>query len=141
MNNREKSQVTIFTIMIVVLILLLFCPVVFGQVSAFPFGTVSGTVFNSNGKTPLALNNFAANNFYFVKNTDTGNVVWNGTTDSNGYYILNESTGHYEVEAVYNNKIVGQSPTFYLNNANHVIENLTTNSTPTDLITICSSNL
>jgi hypothetical protein len=136
MNNRERSQVWIFTIMVVVLILMLFCPVVFGQVSSFPFGSVSGTVFYSDGKTPLALN--TPGNFFTIINTDTGQPVWNGSTDPSGNFIYNGSTGHYEVEAIYNNRLVGQSPIFLLNNANHVIENLTTNRTPMDLITVDS---
>jgi len=142
MNNRERSQMWIFTIMVVVLISLLFCPVVFGQVLASP-GSVNGSIFYSDSKTPLALNNLAAGNFVSLINTGT-QAVLNTTTDSSGHYVFNtqnivfNGSSYFQVTAYYNNSGVGHSPIFELSPGTHVSENLSTSRAPTDLITIDS---
>ena len=157
MKNRERSQVWIFTIMVVVLILLLFCPVVFGQVShsvipGLGVGMVGslggvgpalasevvGTVFYCDGKTPLVLNDTATDSQIYLFNSTTNNLVAKTTTDNSGYFVFAGTSGYsYYIRADYNNGIVATTPTFK-DLGDGIPENVVTSRASTDLITIDS---
>ncbi|MGB9941073.1 hypothetical protein [Methanosarcina sp.] len=87
MNINLKEERLILALMTLVIIyLLFFSSVAFGQVKlSRQKHNVSGTVFYSDGKTPLIDNSSTHIDLF---NADVGDYFdWDGTdTDSNGYY-------------------------------------------------------
>lgn len=143
--NRERSQVWTFTIMIVVLILMLFCPVVFGQVSPpLPPIKISGTIFFNDATTPLVVANNTTDfvGLYYENLTSKSKELLQQTgTNTHGQYSfttpgISDFEHDYRLFVYSKNVNIGFSAPIH--SITNVVENVTTSRAPTDLITIDS---
>jgi len=131
MNIKQKEERLIIAVMVFVLIcLLLFSSVAFGQVSD-PLCGVHGTVSYSDGR-PLPLNDSLNATDIMVVNKDTNeNTVF--TTNNTGFYDsgMVYEPGNYTVYAIYKNTVVG-SHDATLTSGSNVLVDLTTSRMSTN---------
>ena len=83
-------------------------------------GSVYGTIYKSDVKTQLVLNNQAAGNYVALSPAVGSDVKAN--TNGNGYYKFNLRTGMYSISAFYHNDIIGDSGTTFLLSPNQNLE-------------------
>lgn len=126
--------------MVLVLIFLLFTGLVaFGHMSLSHtytppvHGYVNGTIFYSDGETPLVLND--ATNGDFVYLTGPNNFNEQMETDANGYFSsLNVAPGDYRLAIYRSNSYIGGIDPVIVIGGQTVTENVTTSRMPANLI-------
>jgi len=149
MTDEKEKQISTIIIMVIVLICILFAGLVaFGYMSGSPdsngfngstgtsgsptTGRVAGTVFYSDGVTPLILNNPANGTDVQLFNISAGTVTSIFVTDSTGNFTSPEvPAGEYLLYGYYNNNYIGDVPVTVTANST-VQENLTTSRMPTN---------
>jgi hypothetical protein len=137
MTYRNRSGLTIFVLFFVILVyLLFFCSVTFGQVSApLPIpvtGSLEGYVHCSDGITPCVLNDLANNTMVQLTNSTAGFVV-NATTNGTGYYSFsNLYPGTYTISPLVGGSVNGTNGTGIVTAGSNTLVNLTTSRAPTN---------
>jgi hypothetical protein len=131
MNVKQKEKRLIIALMLFVLIsLLFFSSVAFGQLSD-PLGGVYGSIYYNDGK-PLPLNDKGTATDIMIVNKDTNqNTVI--TTNDSGFFSANNTytPGNYTLYACYKNTVVGSSD-FNLTGGSNIPLDLTTSRMSTN---------
>jgi DNA-binding beta-propeller fold protein YncE len=131
MIGKRKEERLIRALMVFVLIsLLFFSSVVFGQMSD-PFSTIHGNIYCNDGKL-LVLNDSSNTTDLLVVNKDTNhNTVL--TTNNSGVYDSGSifEPGNYTLYAYYNKDVIGSRDFTIMSGADTPLD-LTTSRMPTN---------
>ena len=146
MNSKEEKQILIIALMILVLICLLFFGLVAFWYMPVPSGgnnntnnltspsvqNVTGTVFYSDGKSPLPLTSITAGNYVRLVNATNMTVTSTLITDNNGTYASPDvPAGDYILSAINNNAMVDHVD-ITIPTGVTLLQNLTTSRMPTN---------
>lgn len=134
MDKRDEDRL-IRALMVFVLICLLFhmnLAVTFGQmVSPQKHGNVKGTIYYSDGVTPLAVNDKQNGSYIQLWNTTTDTITASFPTNDYGKYASpSVPEGSYYLDVLVKNNLKGASKAFYIVGDQNISVDLTTSRTP-----------
>jgi hypothetical protein len=135
-SDKKKEERLLVALMVFVLIsLLFFSPVAFGQSVSVSsgYGAITGTVYSNDGVSPLLLNDADHGSCLELFNTTTGNRTAWFDDDASGLYTSKPvPAGSYILKAFLKDALVGNSTVFTLNDSEIKTIDLQTSRMPTN---------
>lgn len=133
MSDKKEEMFSKALMILVLIFILFFSSVIFGQVVSLPYGkgAAIGTIYNNDGTNPLFVAD--ANDSYIELHNVTTNLTANRCfSDAKGLYTTKPvSPGYYYLIVYFKNNSVGNSTAFAIKNGQYTKVNLQTSRVPT----------